>query len=261
MNLLLSLLMASPAHAAPDAKAVSAVLDDWHDAAAKADEARYFGHFAPEGVFLGTDDSERWDVPAFRAYAHPHFSKGKGWTLRPSHRHVSFSEDGKTAWFDEKVLSPSYGPSRGSGALLYRGGRWQIAQYNLTVPVPNGLLMKVAGMIKAGWPAPGGVDVKAASALVEARKGDKDFVVLDVSTPGEYAEGHLAGATNVDFQAPGFKEKLAALDKSKTYLVHCSRGGRSKKAADAMTASGFGAVYDLLGGLNAWRDAGLPVEK
>lgn len=261
MNFFLSLLMTSAANAAPDYKAVSAVLDDWHDAAAKADEARYFGHFAPEGVFLGTDDSERWDVPAFKAYAHPHFSKGKGWTLKPSDRHVSFSDNGKTAWFDEKVLSPSYGPSRGSGALLYKGGRWQIAQYNLSVPVPNGLLMKVAGMIKAGWPAPGGIDVKAAAALVETRKGDKEFVVLDVRTPEEFAGGHLPGATNVDFQAPGYQEKLAGLDKSKAYLVHCAKGGRSKKAADGMRAAGFGTVYDMLGGLTAWQDAGLPVEK
>lgn len=261
MNLLLSLLMTSSAHAGPDAKAVSAVLDDWHDAAAKADEERYFGHFAPSGVFLGTDGSERWDVPAFRAYARPHFSKGKGWTLKPSDRRVSFSEDGLTAWFDETVLSPSYGPSRGSGVLTLKEGRWLIAQYNLTVPIPNGLLTKVAGLIKAGWPAPGGVDAKAASSMIEARRNDKDFVLLDVRTPEEFAAGRIAGATNVDFQAPDFKEKLATLDKSKAYLVHCAKGGRSKKATDAMTAAGFGTVYDLLGGMTAWERADLPVER
>src|SRR5262249_42795332 len=61
-----------PASADPGAE-IGRVLDDWHDAAAHADEARYFGHFAPGGVFLGTDASERWDVAAFRAYAHPRF--------------------------------------------------------------------------------------------------------------------------------------------------------------------------------------------
>lgn len=261
MNLLLSLLMASAAQAAPDASAVSAVLDDWHDAAAKADEARYFGRFDAAGVFLGTDGSERWDVPAFRAYARPHFAKGKGWTLKPSDRNVSFSEDGKTAWFDEKVVFPSYGPSRGSGVLVLKGGRWLIAQYNLSVPVPNGLLMKVAGMVKAGYPPAGGLDAKAASALVEARRGDEDFVLLDVRTPREFSRGRVAGAVNLDFQAPDFKERLAALDKSKAYLVHCAVGGRSRSAADAMTAAGFGTVYDLLGGLTAWEKAGLPVER
>src|SRR5580692_1603200 len=74
-TLLLACSSATPVAVAPDtaraSRDVAAVLDDCHDAAANADEARYFGHFAPEGVFLGTDASERWDVAAFRAYAHP----------------------------------------------------------------------------------------------------------------------------------------------------------------------------------------------
>jgi rhodanese-related sulfurtransferase len=121
--------------------------------------------------------------------------------------------------------------------------------------------MKVAGMVKAGYPPAGGLDAKAASALIAARKGDKDFVLLDVRTPGEFSGGRIAGAVNVDFQAPDFKERLGGLDTSKAYLVHCAVGGRSKKAAEAMTAAGFGTVYDLLGGMTAWERAGLPVER
>src|SRR4051794_41438308 len=64
-----------------DSGAVVAVLDDVHDAAAKADEARYFGHFAADGVVVGTDAGERWDVSAFRAYAHPYFANGKAWSF------------------------------------------------------------------------------------------------------------------------------------------------------------------------------------
>ena len=139
--------------------AVNAAVDDWHDAAAKADEARYFGHFAAESVFLGTDATERWDLAAFKAYAHPRFATGKAWTLKPSGRHVSLSPDATVAWFDETVTSPSYGPSRGSGVLLLQDGKWKIAHYNLTVPVPNDLLMKVAGMIKEAA-APAGPPVK-----------------------------------------------------------------------------------------------------
>ena len=76
---------------------VSAVLDDWHSAAAAADEARYFGHFARDAVFLGTDATERWTVEEFRRYAHPHFAKGKAWSFRSVSRHVSFSADGSLA--------------------------------------------------------------------------------------------------------------------------------------------------------------------
>src|SRR5690349_10642917 len=62
---------ASPA-APPSKEAIAAVLDDWHAAAAHADEDRYFGHLADDAVFLGTDAKERWDKAAFLAYAHPH---------------------------------------------------------------------------------------------------------------------------------------------------------------------------------------------
>ena len=52
---------------------IDRVLDDWHKAAADADEVRYFGYAAPEFVFLGTDARERWDLASFRAFAHPYF--------------------------------------------------------------------------------------------------------------------------------------------------------------------------------------------
>src|ERR1700678_2609350 len=78
---------------------IGQALDDFHRAAAAADETRYFSHFAPGGVFLGTDPGERWTVEAFRVYAHPHFATGKGWTYVPRERHISI--DGDLAWFDE----------------------------------------------------------------------------------------------------------------------------------------------------------------
>jgi len=58
MRWICCLLLAIPAFAPTPAKAIDAVLDDWHRAAA-ADEARYFGHFAANGVFMGTDAKER----------------------------------------------------------------------------------------------------------------------------------------------------------------------------------------------------------
>ena len=67
---------------------VEAVLDDFHDAAAKADGERYFRHLAPNGVFLGTDASERWTKREFQAFAEPYFSQGKGWAYAPRDRHA-----------------------------------------------------------------------------------------------------------------------------------------------------------------------------
>jgi hypothetical protein len=119
---------------------VASVLDDWHRAAAAADETRYFGHFTAEAVFLGTDATERWTREEFRRYAHPHFAKGKAWRFVAISRHVSFSQDRSVAWFDEALDTPNLGPARGSGVLLREGGQWRIAQYNLSVPIPNDLM-------------------------------------------------------------------------------------------------------------------------
>jgi rhodanese-related sulfurtransferase len=86
-------------------------------------------------------------------------------------------------------------------------------------------------------------------------------VVLDVRTPKEFAAGRIPGAVNIDWNAADFGKKVAALDKSKTYLVHCAVGGRSAKASDKMTALQFTNVYNLEGGMKAWEKAGKPVEK
>ncbi len=128
--------------------AVARVLDDWHDAAAHADEARYFGHFAREAVFLGTDATERWEVAAFRAYARPHFAKGKAWAFKSTDRHVTFDPGGTVAWFDEALDTPNLGPARGSGVLVREPtGRWAITQYNLSVPIPNERFAEVKAVI------------------------------------------------------------------------------------------------------------------
>jgi ketosteroid isomerase-like protein len=127
---------------------VARVLDDWHDAAAHADEARYFGHLAEGAVFLGTDMTERWDKEAFRAYAHRPFAKGKGWAFHAAERHVHVDADGGVAWFDERLDTDGLGPARGSGVLVRAsGGTWQIAQYDLSVPIPNEKFDAVKGLI------------------------------------------------------------------------------------------------------------------
>ncbi|MFN0010462.1 MAG: nuclear transport factor 2 family protein [Phycisphaerales bacterium] len=132
-----------------DQAAVASVLDAFHLAASAANETAYFALFAPEGVFIGTDASERWTVPEFRAYAQPHFSKGKGWTYVPGERHVDVNPEKTVAWFDEALASEKYGACRGTGVLRKVGADWRISQYHLTVPVPNDLLPRVSALIKA----------------------------------------------------------------------------------------------------------------
>ena len=92
-----------------EVEAIAASLDDFHAAASEADEQRYFDHFTPDGVFIGTDATERWDVAQFRAYAHPHFSKGRGWTYAPRDRHIQLLDSTGVALFDEKLDHAQYG--------------------------------------------------------------------------------------------------------------------------------------------------------
>lgn len=118
-------------------RACEAVLDDWHDAAAKADEARYFDHMSDDAVFLGTDATERWGKAAFREYAHPHFAAGKAWSFQSTRRELVVAANGDSAWFDEDLATPNLGPARGSGVLIRVADDWKIAQYNLAVTIPN----------------------------------------------------------------------------------------------------------------------------
>ena len=137
-----------PSHPATAEREIARVLDDWHDAAAHADEERYFGHIASAGVFMGTDMTERWDKAAFRAYAHPHFAKGKAWSFRAVERRVSIDGGDDVAWFDERLDTPNLGPARGSGVLVRQpDGAWKIVQYNLSVPIPNERFAEVKALI------------------------------------------------------------------------------------------------------------------
>ena len=137
---------------ADDMKRASATLDRFHAAATAADEAAYFALFAEGGVFLGTDGKERWTVPAFRAYAHPRFASGKAWSFRSTRRDLSVRGD--VAWFDEDLATPNLGPARGSGILLrdreVAGGAWKVAQYNLSIPIPNERFADVKTVIEGG---------------------------------------------------------------------------------------------------------------
>lgn len=128
--------------------AVSAVLDELHAAASAADYDRYFGLYADDAVFLGTDATERWTLPEFQDYARGPFSQGRGWTYTVLERHVTISEHGHTAWFDERLDNDFLGETRGSGVLIHDGEAWKIAQYNLTIPVPNDLAAEFVERIR-----------------------------------------------------------------------------------------------------------------
>lgn len=89
---------------------------------------------------------------------------------------------------------------------------------------------------------------------------EKKATVLDLRTPEEFAAGHIAGAVNIDFLDADFATKIAALDKSKTYVVHCAGGGRSGKSLPTLEKEGLKSVLHLQQGFKGWQSAGKPVE-
>ena len=90
----------------------------------------------------------------------------------------------------------------------------------------------------------------------EKLRADPKWVLLDVRTPKEFAEGHMPGAKHIDFRGKNFLEEVAKLDKSKSYLVYCGAGTRSAKACTQMDGLKFKETVNLLGGYAAWVDAG-----
>lgn len=126
---------------------IGQALDDWHDAAARADFKRYFGHLSDDSVFLGTDAAERWTKADFEKFAKPYFDKGAAWSFKATKRFTYLASDGAVAWFDEELDTPNLGPARGSGVLRHEKGTWRIVQYNLSVPIPNGIFKEVKKLI------------------------------------------------------------------------------------------------------------------
>lgn len=102
------------------------------------------------------------------------------------------------------------------------------------------------------------ISVQEAASLISRTP---TVVVLDIRTPREFRQGHIADAENIDFLSPGFEKALQEFDKDKTYLVHCASGGRSTKALRVFRDLDFQKVYHLKEGMNGWVAAGQPVDR
>jgi rhodanese-related sulfurtransferase len=94
--------------------------------------------------------------------------------------------------------------------------------------------------------------------LLGKRSGDPDFVLLDVRTQKEFDAERIAGAVIVDYNSPSFRDKIATLDRSKSYLVYCRTGNRTNGAVKVMRELGFPNVSVFPGGITKWKEAGFP---
>lgn len=105
------------------------------------------------------------------------------------------------------------------------------------------------------------IDTLAPQAFIKQAKADTTAIILDVRTPEEYKEEHLAGARQLDFlNTSVFDAGIKLLDKSHTYYVYCRSGKRSHNACIKMKKQGL-KVFDMEGGILNWKKLGMPTTK
>ncbi|AVO50007.1 sulfurtransferase [Melaminivora suipulveris] len=126
--------------------------------------------------------------------------------------------------------------------------------YLIFLALASGALLLVPAL-KGGMS--GGLTAAQAVQLINREKA----VVIDVCEPQEYAAGHVNAAKNVPLAQ--LQERLPQVVKNKAVpvILVCAKGARSARAAGIARGLGYDKAQSLSGGLAAWREAGLPVEK
>ena len=115
--------------------------------AAEANFANYFELMTKEGVFIGTDATENWQIDDFKAFCKPYLDKGRAWSFTAIERNIYLSEGKKLAWFDE-LLDTQMKICRGSGVMKQENGKWKVAHYVLSIAIPNENVNEVTKMKK-----------------------------------------------------------------------------------------------------------------
>lgn len=89
----------------------------------------------------------------------------------------------------------------------------------------------------------------------------RDALVLDVRASGEYAAGHITNARHIQEAQVGDRVKELEKFRSRPIIVSCATGSRAPGVAGALRKKGFSEVFALRGGIAAWQQASLPLEK
>ena len=142
-----------------------------------------------------------------------------------------------------------------------------MAEVNLLKFVGDNLFLVAVAFVSGAmliWPAVrragGGESVSTLQATLLMNQ--QNALVLDVRDAAEYGKGHMLNARNIPLAE--LEARAAELEKHKAkpvIVVYDDGGNRSGKAAAALRKRGFEQVFTLSGGIGAWRQAGLPLEK
>ena len=116
--------------------AIDSMINDWHHAAAVADEGVFFGSMTADGIYIGTDATERWLRDELAVWSKKYFDSKTAWDFKPLNRNIRIAPGEHLAWFDE-LLDTWMGTCRSTGIVIREGEDWKIAYYHLSMAVPN----------------------------------------------------------------------------------------------------------------------------
>jgi rhodanese-related sulfurtransferase len=141
-----------------------------------------------------------------------------------------------------------------------------MAEVNILKFVTDNVFLVAVAFVSGAmlvWPA---VRRGAAGASISTLQAtllinQQNALVLDVREAAEYEKGHMLNARNIAFGELQARAAEIEKHKAKPVIVVCDNGNRSGRAATLLRKQGFEQVFAMSGGIGAWRQAGLPLEK
>ena len=115
---------------------IDSLINEWHHAAAIADEKTFFGFMTEEAIYIGTDTSERWQRDELAKWSQKYFDRNSAWDFKPISRNITFGPGKNIAWFDE-LLDTWMGVCRSTGIVELVEDRWKLVHYQLSLTLPN----------------------------------------------------------------------------------------------------------------------------
>jgi rhodanese-related sulfurtransferase len=141
-----------------------------------------------------------------------------------------------------------------------------VSEVNLLKFVTEHIFLVALAAVSGGmliWPAlrrgAGGPSISSLQATLLINQ--QNALVLDVRDAAEYEKGHVLNARHIAMGELQGRSAEIERYKAKPVIVVCESGNRSEKAAATLRKQGFGQVFSLNGGMGAWKQAGLPLEK
>ncbi len=150
LNINLSITTVAEAQAvkeADEAKAsIEKLLVRYRRAAAEANAEEFFGCLDPDGIFFGTDETERFTLSTLKSTFGPYFEKGIGWKREVLERQVYVGPNNQMGWFEEKSKREGM-PMRTTGVVRNTDNGWKIIQYNTSFSIPNEIIPQLTELV------------------------------------------------------------------------------------------------------------------